>query len=304
MPFWSLKPPDEAAAAEEPELTRIMGDEVLALAVPDTLDFDGLFSLITPGDAEVAAAAVFEEYPVCDEVESSEDFDGLFSLITSGDAEVAAAAVFDEYPVCDEVELSEDFDGLFRLITPGDAEVAAAAVFDECPVCDEVESYEDFDGLFRSITPGDAEVAAAFDECPVCDEVELSEQSLEDLSPLRFLEFFPDEVPVAVAVLSLDDADALVFFLLDEDEDDPFADDVLDAPLTPGSDVISVNWLPSLMGPLGFALHEPAGETGLDMPNGIVPVLPTLAPPTNVFGSSPWYWHWNSPLSSEFFGAC
>jgi hypothetical protein len=153
-----------------------------------------------------------------------------------------------------------------------------------------------FDGLFSLITVGDVEVATAaataFDECPVGFEVESSEQSLEDLSPLRFLELFPDdEAPVAVAVLSLDDADALAFFLLDEDEEDPFADDVLDAPLaplTPGSDVISVNWLPSLMGPLGFALHEPAGETGLDTPKGIVPELPTFAPPTNVFGSSPW----------------
>ena len=191
MPFWSLKPPDEAvpeaAAAEvelEPELSKIMGDELLALALPDTLDFDGLFNLITVGDVEVATAA-----------------------------------------------------------------------------------------------------AAAFDECPVGFEVESSEQSLEDLSPLRLLELFPDEALVA-AVLSLDDADALAFFLLDEDEEDPFADDVLDAPLaplTPGSDVISVNWLPSLMGPLGFALHEPAGETGLDLPKGIVPELPTFAPPTNVF---------------------
>jgi len=186
-----LKPPDEAvpeaAAAEvelEPELSKIMGDELLALALPDTLDFDGLFNLITVGDVEVATAA-----------------------------------------------------------------------------------------------------AAAFDECPVGFEVESSEQSLEDLSPLRLLELFPDEALVA-AVLSLDDADALAFFLLDEDEEDPFADDVLDAPLaplTPGSDVISVNWLPSLMGPLGFALHEPAGETGLDLPKGIVPELPTFAPPTNVF---------------------
>jgi len=180
LPFWSLKPPDEAvpeaAAAEielEPELSKMMGDGVLPLPLPDTLDFDGLFNLITTGDAEVAAA-----------------FD-----------EVLALALPD----------ASDFDGLFNLITAGNAEVAAAAA-----------------------------TAAVF------DEVESSEQSLEDLSPLRFLEPFPDGAPVAVAVLSLDDADALdaLAFLVDEDEEDPFADDGLDAPLaplTPGSDVISVN---------------------------------------------------------------
>jgi hypothetical protein len=62
LPFWSLNPPDEAVpeadAAEvepEPELSRIMGNELVGLALSDKLDFDGLFSLMTAGDAVEAA---------------------------------------------------------------------------------------------------------------------------------------------------------------------------------------------------------------------------------------------------------
>jgi hypothetical protein len=136
--------------------------------------------------------------------------------------------------------------------------------------------------------------------------------------PLRPLEFFPDakepeavpdaNEPSAVAVagpVDEDESDVTVelalllpfFFFPDwdaegEGEDPVAADVVSDTPLpppTPGSDVMSVNWLPSLIGPLGFALHEPAGETGLDMPNGMVPLLPGAPPPTKMFGSSPSY---------------
>ena len=57
------------------------------------------------------------------------------------------------------------------------------------------------------------------------------------------------------------------------------------------------------MGPLGFAAHEPSTERGALWPKGMVPFAPRASPPTNVFWSAPWYWHWKSPLSSAFFGA-
>lgn len=58
--------------------------------------------------------------------------------------------------------------------------------------------------------------------------------------------------------------------------------------LTFGSDVMSVNWLPSLIGPLGLAAQEPAGERGFDNPNGMVPASPTLPPPANFVLEDPW----------------
>lgn len=72
----------------------------------------------------------------------------------------------------------------------------------------------------------------------------------------------------------------------------------------PGSDVMSVSCEPSAMGPLGLAAHEPAGESGVVWPKGMVPAAPTASPPTNVCWFAPWNWHWNRPFSSEFFGAC
>lgn len=51
---------------------------------------------------------------------------------------------------------------------------------------------------------------------------------------------------------------------------DPFAAALL--PPTPGFCVILTSWLPSGMGPDGFAGQEPAGETGAFIPNGIVPL--------------------------------
>ena len=40
---------------------------------------------------------------------------------------------------------------------------------------------------------------------------------------------------------------------------------------TPGLDVMSVSWVPSAIGPEGFARQEPAGERTAVIPNGIVP---------------------------------
>jgi len=51
---------------------------------------------------------------------------------------------------------------------------------------------------------------------------------------------------------------------------DPFA--ALLLPPTPGFCVMLTSWLPSGMGPDGFAGQEPAGETGAFIPNGIVPL--------------------------------
>lgn len=71
----------------------------------------------------------------------------------------------------------------------------------------------------------------------------------------------------------------------------------------PGESVISVSWLPSVMGPEGLAGQDPGGERGVVKPKGMVPAAPTASPPTNVVWSSPWNWHWKKPLSSAFFGA-
>ena len=75
---------------------------------------------------------------------------------------------------------------------------------------------------------------------------------------------------------------------------------------TPGFEVMSVSCSPSGTGPLGLAGQEPAGDTGLLRPNGIVPPSPTLMlpdEPTKVVGLVDANWHWKSPLSSAFFGA-
>ena len=71
-----------------------------------------------------------------------------------------------------------------------------------------------------------------------------------------------------------------------------------------GSCVMSTSCVPSGMGPLGLAGHEPGGLTGVDNPKGIVPAPPTCVPPTKAVWFAPWNWHWNSPLSSRLFGAC
>ena len=56
---------------------------------------------------------------------------------------------------------------------------------------------------------------------------------------------------------------------------------------TPGSVVISTNCVPSAIPPEVWAGHDPAGLSGDDCPNGIVPLAPTATPPTNVSGSTP-----------------
>ena len=72
----------------------------------------------------------------------------------------------------------------------------------------------------------------------------------------------------------------------------------------PGDEVISVSCVPSAMGPVGLAGHEPGGETGAVRPKGMVPGEPTARLPTKVVWLSPWNWHWKKPLSSAFWGAC
>ncbi len=88
---------------------------------------------------------------------------------------------------------------------------------------------------------------------------------------------------------------------------------VLDAELSPdpvetfprpGSCVMSESCEPSAMGPSGCAAHEPSGLSGSVCPKGMVPGAPTARPPTKDCWFAPWNWHWNRPLSSEFFGAC
>ena len=51
--------------------------------------------------------------------------------------------------------------------------------------------------------------------------------------------------------------------------------------------MISVSWLPSAIGPEGFAAQEPNGERGAERPKGIVPAEPSARPPTNVCWSAP-----------------
>ena len=46
--------------------------------------------------------------------------------------------------------------------------------------------------------------------------------------------------------------------------------------------MISVSWLPSAMGPDGFAAQDPKGERGEERPKGMVPAEPSARPPTNV----------------------
>lgn len=115
---------------------------------------------------------------------------------------------------------------------------------------DELVALASLDGLFSLMIEDDGEAAAAA-AWAVGDEVEVvvvASLPTEQSPPLTPLELFPEAVPdakepsaepVVVALL-------LPFFFPDEDAetDDPFAVDVvLDAPfpLTPGSDMISVN---------------------------------------------------------------
>ena len=59
----------------------------------------------------------------------------------------------------------------------------------------------------------------------------------------------------------------------------------------PEEETWSTSWVPSAMGPAGWAGHEPAGDSGEDMPSGTVPAPPTAVPPTNVVGFAPANWH-------------
>lgn len=166
------------------------------------------------------------------------------------------------------------FDGLFRLmiIPAGDA-VAASAPPDVAVVDG---------GLFKLMTPDEA--GGVDDGGLLPPSVQSGDDAGEPL-PLRPLAFFPD---IEVSVASEPAAAPVVippwllpffllelFFLEDGVAPEPVAVIFLFAPPppvpTPGSDVISVNWLPSAIGPRGFALHEPWGETELDIPKGIVP---------------------------------
>lgn len=75
-------------------------------------------------------------------------------------------------------------------------------------------------------------------------------------------------------------------------------------PGTPGDWTISSSCCPAAIGPEGFAGQLPGGFTAAFNPNGIVPGAPVARPPTNLVGFVPWNWHWKSPLSSAFRGAC
>jgi len=74
------------------------------------------------------------------------------------------------------------------------------------------------------------------------------------------------------------------------------------APLPPGTR--STSCCPAGTGPDGFAGQLPGGFTAAFWPNGIVPGAPTVLPSANFLGSTPWNWHWKSPLSSVFRGFC
>lgn len=50
----------------------------------------------------------------------------------------------------------------------------------------------------------------------------------------------------------------------------------------PGPLTWSTSWVPSAIGPLGFAGQEPAGLSTDVMPNGMVPFAPTLRFPAKV----------------------
>lgn len=57
----------------------------------------------------------------------------------------------------------------------------------------------------------------------------------------------------------------------------------------PGLLTRSTSWAPSVIGPDGLAGQEPGGLRGAVMPKGMVPLAPTLMPPTKVVWSEPWY---------------
>jgi hypothetical protein len=81
----------------------------------------------------------------------------------------------------------------------------------------------------------------------------------------------------------------------------------LPAPLpegTPGDETKSTSCDPSAIGPEVCAGQLPAGFRTAFWPNGIVPGAPALRLPVNWVGSAPWNWHWKSPSSSAFRGAC
>lgn len=71
----------------------------------------------------------------------------------------------------------------------------------------------------------------------------------------------------------------------------------------PGLLTRSESCSPSGTGPSVCAGQDPAGETGVVMPKGIVPAAPTARPPTKVVSLAPANWHWKSPSSSAFLGA-
>jgi len=60
---------------------------------------------------------------------------------------------------------------------------------------------------------------------------------------------------------------------------------------------------PSGIGPVGLAGQLPGGFRTCFWPRGIVPGLPAVRPPVNFVGSTPWNWHWKTPVSSAFRGA-
>jgi len=68
-------------------------------------------------------------------------------------------------------------------------------------------------------------------------------------------------------------------------EEDPEEDPELAAP---GFFVRSTSCVPSAMGPLGLAGHDPAGLRAAFCPRGIVPAAPTAIPPTKVVADEPW----------------
>ena len=73
---------------------------------------------------------------------------------------------------------------------------------------------------------------------------------------------------------------------------------------TPGDDTRSTSCAPAVIGPDGFAGQLPGGFCGEFCPKGTVPAAPTFSPLVKLFGSTPWNWHWKSPLSSALLGAC
>ncbi len=81
----------------------------------------------------------------------------------------------------------------------------------------------------------------------------------------------------------------------------------LPAPLppgTPGDWTRASSCCPSGIGPEVCAGQLPGGFRLAFWPKGIVPGWPAWLPSANLLGFTPWNWHWKSPLSSEFRGAC